>query len=131
MLSQLLHSLLMLPVSVSRPLMLCLLALLPELDQLNRLLPAAALLDEHELEWPLQGAPSNVEPSALPLPQPAKGWVWLVDLERCCSLVIGRCLAGMLAWIPMSKEERETSGWMVSRLLSNGLETNTNHLGML
>ncbi|XP_033633807.1 probable E3 ubiquitin-protein ligase HERC1 isoform X2 [Asterias rubens] len=129
MLSQLLHSLLMLPVSVSRPLMLCLLALLPELDQLNRLLPAAALLDEHELEWPLQGAPSNVEPSALPLPQPAKGWVWLVDLERCCSLVIGRCLAGMLAWIPMSKEEKETSGWMVSRLLSNGLEIKeTSHL---
>lgn len=74
------------------------------------------------------GNPDGVDPAALPIHQPAKAWLWLVDVERTCALVIGRCLAGMLVWMPMSKEERESSGWLVSKLLSNGLNTNIKQL---
>ena len=55
MLCHLLSSLLLLPVSTIRPLLHELLSLLPRLDRLNRLLPAAATLEEQELEWPLHG----------------------------------------------------------------------------
>lgn len=55
MLSFIIHSLLMLPVYIIRPLLHELLSLLPLLDKLNRMLPAAALLEEQELEWSLQG----------------------------------------------------------------------------
>lgn len=55
MLSQIVNSLLLLPVSVARPLLSYLLDLLPPLDRLNRLLPAAALLEDQELQWPLHG----------------------------------------------------------------------------
>ena len=55
MLSLALHSLLLLPGYVVQPLLACCLSLLPRMDRLNRLLPAAALLEEQELEWPVQG----------------------------------------------------------------------------
>ena len=55
MLSQLLHSLLLLPVSSTRPLLHSLLTLLPEIDKLNRVLPAASISDEQEMEWPVHG----------------------------------------------------------------------------
>lgn len=55
MLCQIVNSLLLLPVSVARPLLSYLLDLLPPLDRLNRLLPAAVLLEDQELQWPLHG----------------------------------------------------------------------------
>ncbi|XP_016139643.1 LOW QUALITY PROTEIN: probable E3 ubiquitin-protein ligase HERC1 [Sinocyclocheilus grahami] len=53
MLCQIVTSLLLLPVWVARPLLSYLLDLLPPLDCLNRLLPAATPLEEQELQWPL------------------------------------------------------------------------------
>lgn len=55
MLCQIVNSLLLLPVSVARPLLSHLLDLLPPLDRLNRLLPAASPLEDQELQWPLHG----------------------------------------------------------------------------
>lgn len=55
MLCQIVNSLLLLPVAVVRPLLSHLLDLLPPLDRLNRLLPAAAPLEDQELQWPLHG----------------------------------------------------------------------------
>lgn len=55
MLCQIINSLLLLPVSVARPVLSHLLDLLPPLDRLNRLLPAAAPLEDQELQWPLHG----------------------------------------------------------------------------
>lgn len=55
MLSFIVHSLLLLPVYIIRPLLHELLSLLPLLDKLNRMLPAASLLEEQELEWSIQG----------------------------------------------------------------------------
>ncbi|XP_028981614.2 probable E3 ubiquitin-protein ligase HERC1 isoform X4 [Esox lucius] len=122
MLCQIVNSLLLLPVSVARPLLSFLLDLLPPLDRLNRLLPAATPLEDQELQWPLHGAPDFVDPAGQPLAQPAQSWVWLVDLERTAALLVGRCLGGMLQGAPASLEERDTAYWLKTPLFSNGLE---------
>ena len=51
MLSFIIHSLLLLPVRSVHPLLHDLLSLLPYLDRLNALLPAAKLLETEELSW--------------------------------------------------------------------------------
>ncbi|CAF90789.1 unnamed protein product [Tetraodon nigroviridis] len=123
MLCQIVNSLLLLPVSVARPLLSHLLDLLPPLDRLNRLLPAASPLEDQELQWPLHGASDFAEPaSGMSLPQPALSWVWLVDLERTVALLVGRCLGGMLQGAPTSLEEQDTAYWLKTPLFSNGLE---------
>ncbi|XP_078055944.1 putative E3 ubiquitin-protein ligase HERC1 [Mustelus asterias] len=122
MLCQIINSLLLLPVSVARPVLSHLLDLLPSLDRLNRLLPAAALLEEQELQWPLHGTLESADPDDLAIPQPAQPWVWLVDLERTVALLVGRCLGGMLQGPPTSSEEQDTTHWLKTPLFSNGLE---------
>ncbi|CAH1255597.1 HERC1 [Branchiostoma lanceolatum] len=131
MLSQMIHSLLLLPVSIVRPVLAHLLALLPYLDSLNRLLPAAAVLEDQELEWPLHATPESIDPSAVPMAQPSKSWVWLVDLERAVGLLVGRCLGGMLVGMPPSTDEKETSGWISSPLFCSGLEMNAQDIVMI
>ncbi|XP_036697174.1 probable E3 ubiquitin-protein ligase HERC1 isoform X1 [Balaenoptera musculus] len=128
MLCQIVNSLLLLPVSVARPLLSYLLDLLPPLDCLNRLLPAATLLEDQELQWPLHGGPELIDPAGVPLPQPAQSWVWLVDLERTIALLIGRCLGGMLQGSPVSPEEQDTAYWMKTPLFSDGVEMDTPQL---
>ena len=61
----------------------------------------------------------------LPPPQSraARSWAWLVDMERACALLIGRCLGGMLVGTPMSTEERSTALWLSKHLFSNGLQS--------
>ncbi|KAG7482607.1 putative E3 ubiquitin-protein ligase HERC1 isoform X5 [Solea senegalensis] len=123
MLCQIINSLLLLPVSVARPLLNHLLDLLPPLDRLNRLLPAASPLEDQELQWPLHGTSDYAEPaSGMSLPQPALSWVWLVDLERTVALLVGRCLGGMLQGATTSLEEQDTAYWLRTPLFSNGLE---------
>ncbi|KAH0619794.1 hypothetical protein JD844_014057 [Phrynosoma platyrhinos] len=122
MLCQIVNSLLLLPVSVARPLLSYLLDLLSPLDRLNRLLPAAVLLEDQELQWPLHGGTELVDPAGVPLPQPAQSWVWLVDLERTVALLIGRCLGGMLQGSPVSPEEQDTAYWLKTPLFSDGVE---------
>ncbi|XP_061671695.1 probable E3 ubiquitin-protein ligase HERC1 isoform X2 [Syngnathoides biaculeatus] len=129
MLSQITNSLLLLSVSVARPLLSYLLDLLPPLDRLNRLLPAAFPLEDQELQWPLHGMSDVADPgSGMSLPQPALSWVWLVDLERTVALLVGRCLGGMLQGAPASLEEQDTGYWLKSPLFSNGLEMDISQL---
>lgn len=63
------------------------------------------------------------------LPAELQSWVWLVDVERACALLIGRCLGGMLSGAPMSREERETSHWLTSHLFGSGLQPLTVDIG--
>ncbi|KAM3626014.1 uncharacterized protein V6R79_021387 [Siganus canaliculatus] len=121
MLCQIINSLLLLPVSVARPLLSHLLDLLPPLDRLNRLLPAASPLEDQELQWPLHGTSDFAEPAS-GMSLPALSWVWLVDLERTVALLVGRCLGGMLQGAPTSLEEQDTAYWLKTPLFSNGLE---------
>ncbi|XP_066503891.1 probable E3 ubiquitin-protein ligase HERC1 isoform X4 [Hoplias malabaricus] len=123
MLCQIVTSLLLLPVWVARPLLSYLLDLLPPLDRLNRLLPAATPLEDQELQWPLHGTPELVDPVCVCVSGPAQCWVWLVDLERTVALLVGRCLGGMLQGTAPSLEEQHTAYWLKTPLLSNGLET--------
>lgn len=128
MLCQIVTSLLLLPVWVARPLLSYLLDLLPPLDSLNRLLPAATPLEEQELQWPLHGTPDLVDPVCVS--GPAQCWVWLVDLERTVALLVGRCLGGMLQGAPPSPEEQHTTHWLKTPLFSNGLETDIPQLAV-
>ncbi|XP_030650140.1 probable E3 ubiquitin-protein ligase HERC1 isoform X2 [Chanos chanos] len=121
MLCQIVTSLLLLPVWVARPLLSFLLDLLPPLDRLNRLLPAATPLEDQELQWPLHGTTEMVDPGCMS--GSAQSWVWLVDLERTVALLVGRCLGGMLQGAPPSPEEQHTAYWLKTPLFSNGLET--------
>ena len=77
----------------------------------------------------LLGTPESIDPGALPLPQPLRSWVWLVDMERSTALLMGRCLGGMLIGAAMSREERESGSWMGSHLFSNGLQASSLELG--
>jgi hypothetical protein len=56
-------------------------------------------------------------------------WLWLVDVERTCSLLVGKCLGGMLIGSPLSEEERETRHWLSSILFSHGLEKHSSDPG--
>ena len=49
-------------------------------------------------------------------------WAWLLDMERTCALLIGRCLGGMLIGNQLSNEERQAEPWLSSDLFSNGLQ---------
>ncbi|XP_062869323.1 probable E3 ubiquitin-protein ligase HERC1 isoform X2 [Trichomycterus rosablanca] len=121
MLCQIITSLLLLPVWVARTLLSFLLDLLPPLDRLNRLLPAAFPLEDQELQWPLHGISELMEPMCFS--GPTQLWVWLVDLERTVALLIGQCLGGMLQGTAPSLEEQHTAYWLKSPLFSSGLET--------
>ncbi|XP_051890412.1 LOW QUALITY PROTEIN: probable E3 ubiquitin-protein ligase HERC1 [Pristis pectinata] len=103
-LCQVIYSLLLLPASIVRPMLGGLLDLLQPLDCLNRLLPAALLLEEQELEWVIHVL------------------IWLIDMERTISFTIGQCLGEMLQGPLCSPEELNSAYWLQSKLLSNGLE---------
>ena len=76
------------------------------------------------------GTPEKIDPAALPLPQPAKSWVWLVDMERACSLLVGQLLGGMLTGSPLSRDEKNCEKWLNSPLLTCGLEDRNPDFGI-
>jgi len=49
-------------------------------------------------------------------------WLWLLDAERACSLLVGRCLGGMLAGEQRQLVEQHCSNWLNHPLFSNGLD---------
>lgn len=59
-----------------------------------------------------------------------KDWAWLLDVERTCALLIGRCLGGMLVGSPLSQEEKDTAAWLNSPLFINGIQSAAAELGM-
>jgi len=120
MLSYFIHSLLLLPVRFVRPLLHDLLSLLPHLDKLNAALPTAAVLEAEELSWSSTRSVAAADSSDSEAMTPS--WTWLIDVERACTLLIGRCLGGMLMGIPLSPEEIKCHCWMNSALFSNGAE---------
>jgi len=61
----------------------------------------------------------------------APSWIWLVDVERACTLLIGRCLGGMLMGIPLTPEETKCHLWMNSPLFRSGAEPLACDIGTL
>ena len=50
-------------------------------------------------------------------------WAWLLDVERACGLVVGRCLEGMLLGPPLTPNEIRSKPWLSMQLFSCGLST--------
>ncbi|XP_054287973.1 probable E3 ubiquitin-protein ligase HERC1 [Macrosteles quadrilineatus] len=107
MLFHLVHCLLLLPVSNVQPLFQQLLITVRHMDRLNACLPTP-LNSSSEANTPT----NDMSPDC---------WLWLVDLERACSLLAGRCLNGLLVGPPLSFEERETAYWLNCPLFCHGL----------
>ncbi|KAF6207949.1 hypothetical protein GE061_016398 [Apolygus lucorum] len=110
LLSNLIHSLLLFPVSYVQPLLSDLIALLAPLDEFNRLLPIEA-----------EDSEANTPTATDPMPH--NSWLWAVDLERACSLVIGQCFGGMVHGKQLLPEERESHFWLNKPIFGFGLET--------
>lgn len=109
LLSNLIHSLLLFPVTYVQPMLSELISILAPLDKLNRLLPIET--DDSEVNTPTA---TN--------PQTQASWMWALDLERACGLVIGQCFGGMVVGSQLTVQERETSYWLDKPILANGLE---------
>ena len=58
-------------------------------------------------------------------------WAWLLDIERGCGLVIGRCLEGMLFGLPVTTNEKFFSKWLDDSLFSEGLSDTKVDLSLL
>ncbi|KAL3866609.1 hypothetical protein ACJMK2_043893 [Sinanodonta woodiana] len=111
MLFHIIHALLLLPLQIVCPLLTALLALLPHLDHICRILHLEKDLEQQELEQG-EGRVQDQEKTS---------GVWLLDLERTCALLIGRCLGGMLLSSPLSVEETMSDPWLESKVFGNGL----------
>nr|CAD7438539.1 unnamed protein product [Timema bartmani] len=122
MLSKILHSLLLLPVSYFQPMMLfSMLNLLTPMDHLNLLLPTQSEEDHaSEANTP---TPSDLAEHS---------WLWLVDMERTCGLLVGKSLGEMLIETPFSVNEQKTRHWLSDTLFSRGLDKyDTNLVALL
>ncbi|XP_060586390.1 probable E3 ubiquitin-protein ligase HERC1 [Ruditapes philippinarum] len=115
MLFHMLHSLMLVPQCRVVPLLNSLLTLLSNLDQICKLLTNIERFEKRELEQCFNSSVSAI---------------WLVDLERVCSLLIGHCLGDMLIGPPITAEEKQVHFWMENKLFSNGLQENENKFEM-
>lgn len=123
MLIHIIHALLLLPQqSVLTPLLHDLLNFLPSLDKINRNLLAYQIIQESLMEFEVS------DPNHLVA---ASKWSWLLDLERACSLLVGRSLNALLLGPPLSNSEKMNTMWLESRLFSNGLERPASDLDMI
>lgn len=48
--------------------------------------------------------------------------MWLIDLEKTCSLLIGQCLGCLLIGEPQHEEEQFCRNWLRNPIFSNGLD---------
>nr|QHB15577.1 putative E3 ubiquitin-protein ligase HERC1 [Bemisia tabaci] len=109
MLSTIVHSLLIMPISSIQIFLPNLLEILPVYDQLNRVLPSNS---DNSSETAPTDESTSVDDS----------WTWAVDLERSLALLIGRCLNHLLSGQPLTYAEEATYRWLNNTMLfSNGL----------
>ncbi|KAJ3666590.1 hypothetical protein Zmor_002027 [Zophobas morio] len=110
---KLLTSLLLMPVSFVRNLLPELLNILAPLDRFNKLLPVDIMND-------LSTVSSRSEtPTLAQLAD--QSWIWMVDLQRTCSLLIGQCLGGVLLGERFTLEEMFCRHWINTELFSCGI----------
>lgn len=51
-----------------------------------------------------------------------QSWIWIVDMQKICSLVIGYSLGGLVLGKPFSKNEISCSQWLSNEIFSSGIE---------
>uniref|UniRef100_A0A1B6CXM2 B30.2/SPRY domain-containing protein n=1 Tax=Clastoptera arizonana TaxID=38151 RepID=A0A1B6CXM2_9HEMI len=108
-LTHIIHSFLILPFNFYKSLVLPLLLLISDMDQLIHLLP---LPIEYSSE---ANTPTNDISST-------ESWLWLLDLVRAASVLVGNYLNKLLVPSSLTSKEKETSMWLKDTLLANGLE---------
>ncbi|XP_017786874.1 PREDICTED: probable E3 ubiquitin-protein ligase HERC1 isoform X2 [Nicrophorus vespilloides] len=108
-----LNSLLLLPSHYIKDMLPRLLELLDALDRFNRLLPIDV---QNDIDFMASG---STTPTLTQLTDQA--WVWLADLEKTCSLLIGHCIRGTLVGEAPVKLDILTSKWLMNPIFSNGL----------
>ncbi|XP_063233987.1 probable E3 ubiquitin-protein ligase HERC1 isoform X2 [Bacillus rossius redtenbacheri] len=115
MLAKVAYSLLLLPISWFEFVLFSpLLGVLSSLDELSRHLPPGAVADASEA--------SSEANTPTPGEAAEQCWVWLVDVERACGLLVGKVLGDMLAGRPLDEPEVAVQPWLQEPLFSSGLE---------
>lgn len=51
-----------------------------------------------------------------------KSWIWLVDLQKICSVVIGHSLGGLFYGKPFTKDENLSGYWLTNEIFSSGID---------
>ncbi|KAK5649906.1 hypothetical protein RI129_000935 [Pyrocoelia pectoralis] len=120
MLLKILTSSLLLPGAFLKQLLPHLLNVLPTLDRLNKSLPIEVLSEN------LSGTET---PTLTQLTD--QSWVWLIDLERTCSLLIGQSLGTMLVGGPASREEIQCNNWLKTFLFTSGIEDHSQDIELV
>nr|CAI5839109.1 unnamed protein product [Callosobruchus analis] len=114
MLFKILHSLLMVRVSFMKQVHPYLLKLMDPLDRFNRLLPPELLYESDK------DSSRSETPTLDQLEE--QSWIWIVDMQKTSSLVIGQCLSGILVGEPPSSMENLCCNWLTNEIFSAGIE---------
>ncbi|VEN63492.1 unnamed protein product [Callosobruchus maculatus] len=118
MLFKILHSLLMVRMSFMKQVHPYLLKLMDPLDRFNRLLPPELL---YESDKDSSNYLSGSETPTLDQLE-EQSWIWIVDMQKTSSLVIGQCLSGILVGEPPSSMENLCCNWLTNEIFSAGVE---------
>ncbi|XP_018324237.1 probable E3 ubiquitin-protein ligase HERC1 isoform X2 [Agrilus planipennis] len=113
MLLKILNSMLLMPGSFLSPILSKILDLLPSLQKLNAHLPEEVQMDSDLI---ISGTET---PTLTQLAE--QSWIWLIDLERTCSFLVGQRLGGMLVGDPPTDDEKRCQKWLKTIIFSNGL----------
>ncbi|CAH0559022.1 unnamed protein product [Brassicogethes aeneus] len=112
MLFKMFSSLLLMPVAFVKNYLNLLLFILDPLDNFNKMLPPDILMDCEE-----------TRPETPTLSQLSEqSWIWIIDLERVCSLLIGHCFGCMLVGEPPCSAENYCRNWLGNVIFSCGIE---------
>lgn len=112
MLLKIFNSLLIMPANFTRSILDQLLNILEPLSKLNKYLPESVQEEE--------GQPGTETPTLTQLTD--QSWVWLVDLDRTCALLIGQCLGTILVGVPQFQEEASCGNWLQNPIFSRGCQ---------
>ncbi|KAL3277276.1 hypothetical protein HHI36_012626 [Cryptolaemus montrouzieri] len=124
MLFKVLNSLLLMPSHFVKDLLPLLVDLLDPLDSFNKLLPSGILLDNEKESSSRSETPTFSELAD-------RSWIWLVELQKTCSLLIGQCLGEMIVGHPTMNEEIFTKYWLLNDIFMNGIEENIPNIACL
>ncbi|XP_069958426.1 probable E3 ubiquitin-protein ligase HERC1 isoform X4 [Cherax quadricarinatus] len=120
-LAHVVYALLLFPARLVRPLLAPLRAILPILDSTNRTIASVTSFTDQEdvtseVDTPTPDTVKSVGGGVV-----GRQWAWLLDVERACGLVVGRCLEGMLLGPPLTSKEVQSKPWLSMQLFSCGL----------
>ncbi|XP_044259648.1 probable E3 ubiquitin-protein ligase HERC1 isoform X3 [Tribolium madens] len=110
---KLLSSLLLIPSVFIKELLPQLLNVLVSLDRFNKLLPVEITNDVSTV------SSRSETPTLAQLAD--QSWLWIIDLQRTCSLLIGECLGGAYIGDPPTIEEISCWNWLNTDLFSAGI----------